>query len=286
MELPAHVTHFSQQYSIVDVNPYLELQSTVAPETSNVYNMAMIVPCYNEEKRIDLDYWANIVNATKDVNWIFVDDGSTDTTSNLLSKISNRVEVKRLQNNFGKAEALRWGFRDAMLQGAEVIGFIDADGSFDRNEVVELCRRFQQKEHWEDHNKTYMAVFMSRSHLLNAASPSVGAVRRKFGKIISKINSLIWSELPNDTQCGFKFFKSDSKLSVSMSTAFSNSWFFEIELLIRIRSLQDTPLIIKEVPLSSIRHVKGSHTGKGNLFNSLKQILNTFIMLISFRLSS
>lgn len=254
----------------------------VAPD----FQMTVIVPCYNEAKRFDLNYWEYIVGATQEIRWIFVDDGSSDHTSELLSAIPGGVKVKRLSNNLGKAEALRWGFQEAILHESEVIGFIDADQSFDRDEVVQICKKFKQKTEWTSSNQNYMAVFMSRSFLLNEVETFYGAFRKYFGTLVSKIYSAIWSELPPDTQCGFKFFISDNTLALAMSTAFANSWFFEIETMMRIRIALDNPLVIKVVPLRYWIQVEGSSTDKSNTLNSAWQIVRTFFKLISFRVKT
>lgn len=256
----------------------------MAKHMSSVFNMTMIVPCYNEEKRLDLNYWEHVVLATKDIKWIFIDDGSSDNTSELLSQIPGGVEVKRLSSNLGKAEALRLGFQDATLQDNEVIGFIDADQSFDREEVVQMCKKYRHRAEWNFSNQNYIAVFMSRNSISNDVASLGGAFRKLFGTLISKINSAIWSELPSDTQCGFKFFKVSDKLLLALHDSFSNSWFFEIEMLMRIRSIQGNPLVINVVPLKYCFHVKDSKTSKGNTLNSVWQVVNVFLKLISFRM--
>jgi glycosyltransferase involved in cell wall biosynthesis len=254
----------------------------MAQNVSSVFKMTMIVPCYNEGMRLDLNYWNHVIDATKDIKWIFVDDGSSDNTSELLSEIRGG-EVRRLTNNLGKAEALRWGFREAISQESEVLGYIDADQSFNKDEVVQMCTRFKQRTEWTSSNQNYIAVFMSRSSLLNGAASLGGTFRKLIGTLVSKINSAVWSELPSDTQCGFKFFRVNDKLLLALHDSFPNSWFFEIELLIRIRRFQDNPLVINVVPLNYCFHVKGSSTDKINTLNSVWQIVNVLLKLISFR---
>lgn len=246
--------------------------------------MTMIVPCYNEGKRLDLNYWKHIVLATKDIKWIFIDDGSSDNTSELLSQIPGGVEVKRLSSNFGKAEALKLGFLEAILRENEVIGFIDADQSFDKEEVVQMCNRYRHITEWNSSSQNYIAVFMSRKSISNDLASLGSAFRKLFGTMVSKINSAIWSELPSDTQCGFKFFLVTDNLVSALRDSFSNSWFFEIELLMRIRSIQDNPLVINVVPLQYCFHVKDSKTGKSNTLNSVWQVVTVFLKLILFRM--
>jgi len=255
-------------------------QNVISP-----FRLAMVVPCYNESKRINLDYWSYIVRATIGISWFFVDDGSSDSTYELLHKLERNagIQVLRLRQNLGKAEALRAGFRNAIEQGNDVIGFIDADGSFDREEVIEVCKRFQQKNQWNSPNHDHLAVFMSRNSLSDGVE-YLSTLRRISGLLISKINSTIWKELPTDTQCGFKFFRRNKGLYLAMSHPFSNSWFFEIELLMRIRQGSQTHLKIKEVPLRFCQHISGSNTDRTNFLNSAWQVLNVALKLIQFRL--
>jgi len=63
-------------------------------ETKTIY---MVVPCYNEEKRLNLEYWNELIDIAG-TKWIFVNDGSTDNTLNLLQGIKN-ASVISLEKN-------------------------------------------------------------------------------------------------------------------------------------------------------------------------------------------
>ena len=245
----------------------------------------MIVPCYNEAMRISLDYWNQIIKETNTIDWIFVNDGSSDDTSKLLSQIAGGLgtTVLNLPKNKGKAEALRIGFLEATARNCEIIGLIDADGSFEKQEVIVLCQKFQNKCEWNSSQQSYDAIFMSRNFLLNGVE-SVSLIRKFSGFVISRINSAVWKELPKDTQCGFKFFRFNNKSKSTILMPFSNSWFFEIEFLIRLREIKRLPLSIKEMPLKFCKHIEGSKTDKSNTMNSVQQIFSTFCKLVSFRL--
>ena len=245
----------------------------------------MIVPCYNESMRISLDYWNQIIEATDTIDWIFVNDGSSDDTPKLLSQISGglRTTVLNLPHNKGKAEALRIGFLEATAREYEIIGLIDADGSFEKQEVIALCQKFQNKHEWNSSQQSYDAIFMSRNSLLNGVE-SVSLLRKFSGFVVSSFNSAVWRELPKDTQCGFKFFNFSNTPKSTILKPFSNSWFFEIEFLIRLREIKHLPLFINEVPLNFCKHIEGSKTDKSNTLNSVQQIFSTFFKLVSFRL--
>ena len=70
----------------------------------------IIVPCYNESRRLDIIYWSSIVEDLEEIeiSFTFVDDGSKDNTLSLLDelKIFNNVDVLALKNNIGKQRKL------------------------------------------------------------------------------------------------------------------------------------------------------------------------------------
>ena len=77
----------------------------------------MVVPCFNEANRFNADYWKAIIQDTKDVKWVFVNDGSTDNTNEVLLPVSNleNVTIINLEINKGKAEAIRIVMRSILL---------------------------------------------------------------------------------------------------------------------------------------------------------------------------
>ena len=93
--------------------------------------LSIVVPCYNEECVI-LQSYQRIVNALNDVkNYyseiIFVNDGSTDNTSYLLSEIASKdknVKVIHFSRNFGHQSAVTAGIHFCR---SDVAIIIDAD---------------------------------------------------------------------------------------------------------------------------------------------------------------
>ena len=64
-----------------------------------------------------------------------------------------------------------------------------------------------------------------------------------------------WRNAPYDTQCGLKFFRVDYALVDSLSGEFQTSWFFDVELLLR---LSHGSLEVWEEPLQYWHDVQGS----------------------------
>ena len=78
----------------------------------------VVVPCFNEARRLDLAAFEGFARAQPDVRLLLVDDGSTDNTFELLEGLRERLpesfEVLRLERNSGKAEAVRRGLLRAL----------------------------------------------------------------------------------------------------------------------------------------------------------------------------
>jgi len=47
--------------------------------------LTLVVPCYNEERRLDLDAFRSFDAGTDRIGFLFVDDGSRDGTRQLLT---------------------------------------------------------------------------------------------------------------------------------------------------------------------------------------------------------
>ena len=104
-------------------------------------DISVIIPLLNEEESLqELHDWiAKVMQSNRFVyEIIFIDDGSTDTSWNVIEKLSEvNTEVKgiRFQKNFGKSQALDAGFE--MAKGAVVIT-MDADLQDNPDEIPAL----------------------------------------------------------------------------------------------------------------------------------------------------
>lgn len=91
---------------------------------------SIVVPAYNEEKTLRLFYGAVVPvfeSLREDFEIVFVNDGSTDKTQEILSELASgdkRIKVCRFSRNFGQQAALLCGLERAI--GDAVIA-MDAD---------------------------------------------------------------------------------------------------------------------------------------------------------------
>ena len=100
----------------------------------------LVVPCYNEARRLDLAAFRAFAAADPSVGFLFVNDGSTDATLARLRELEagNReaFAVLDLPRNSGKAEAVRAGLGVAFKSNAEYVGYWDADLATPLDEIA------------------------------------------------------------------------------------------------------------------------------------------------------
>jgi glycosyltransferase involved in cell wall biosynthesis len=114
--------------------------------TAQALGLSVVLPVYNEETALKplLD---GLFAALKDqaAEIIAVDDGSTDSSAEILSREAEAGKLKfiRHQKNQGYGAALKSGLRAAK---AEKVVIIDADGSYDPTDIPLLVAKSGQAE--------------------------------------------------------------------------------------------------------------------------------------------
>lgn len=220
----------------------------------------IVIPCYNEEKRIDFKAFSSLLE-DENIFLLFVDDGSTDNTFEKLLKIksscSYNADVLKLIKNKGKGEAVRLGMRKAISYGCEIVGFLDADLSTPPEEMKRLIEILRHSD--------VSVVLGSRVRLLGHTIIR-NPIRHYLGRIFATIASMILRLDVYDTQCGAKLFFVTPTLCWSLDSPFFSRWAFDIELIYRLIHPAPgiSPLNRKnflEVPLYSWVHKSDSNLG-------------------------
>jgi glycosyltransferase involved in cell wall biosynthesis len=229
----------------------------------------MIVPCYNEEFRLNLPYWNEILNTLTQVNFVFVNDGSTDETLKILSRLTQKnVQILNLPMNVGKGEAIRSGFTHVLCGPIEpsVLGFIDSDGAFHITDILSFISLVPEVFQSES---PFAGLIASRV-ALSGRNISRSWFRHYIGRLISTYLFLGWERSPYDSQCGFKLFKVDSDLIESIVVDFKTTWFFDLELILRLSALRSNAIM--EIPLNYWTEVEGSKINYKRFLGIIREI--------------
>ncbi len=116
-------------------------------DTRECYDISVVVPCYNEEENAPPLYQRLrdvLEGLGKTFEVVFVDDGSTDTTFAVLSKMhkaDRRVKIVRFRRNFGQTAALAAGFDYAV---GDVIIAIDGDLQYQPEDIPRLLEKIDE----------------------------------------------------------------------------------------------------------------------------------------------
>jgi len=105
------------------------------------------IPCYNEEESlpITLAELPRAVPGFDRVEWLIINDGSTDKTAGIAKK--NGVDhIVNFTKNQGLAKGFMAGLDACLALGADVIVNIDADNQYDAQDIPKLVKPILSKE--------------------------------------------------------------------------------------------------------------------------------------------
>jgi dolichyl-phosphate beta-glucosyltransferase len=210
--------------------------------------LSVIVPAYNEEKRIEktlLDIDSYLEKQNYDYEIIVVDNNSNDHTTDVVKNLAQTtVENARVVTETikGKGAAVKRGMIEAI---GEYSVFMDADDATPISEIEKF---------WPHLESGIEVVIGSRYQ-----DPSTVKIKQPFYRILlSRMSNILIQVvlIPHikDTQCGFKAFKSTAAKEIFKHVTIFG-WAFDMELLAIALKLSYR---IKEVPVSWEEH-GGSH---------------------------
>jgi len=223
------------------------MENTVAEKS-----FSLIVPAYNEEKRLHapLPHMFEYLRSTfRMFEVLYIDDGSNDHTyADLLEAAKQYPELRVLKHerNYGKGRAIRTGLQAAR---GEIILFSDADFSTPIEETGRLVEFLAEG---------FDIVLGSRS--VNGSNVEIhqSFLRETIGKIGNAIVQTLLLLPFHDTQCGFKIFRSDIVERI-LPFLTIDGFAFDIEILAVATALgariAEVPVTWRNVLESKVRRV-------------------------------
>jgi len=220
----------------------------------------IVVPCYNEANRLDPEAFERVLRTSDGVNFLFVDDGSTDQTARILESLIDRSSglamLHSLPNNKGKAEAVRSGVLEAFRFKPDYVGMWDADLAAPLSEIAGFVEIL-------DKMPRILIVTGARVKMMGRVIKR-SATRHYMGRLAASLISLALGRPYYDTQCGAKVFRATDLTQQLFAEPFMASWIFDVELLARLDALSrvhpdcNPSECVYELPLLEWRHKGGS----------------------------
>ncbi|HLI83956.1 MAG TPA: glycosyltransferase [Bryobacteraceae bacterium] len=189
----------------------------------------IVVPCFNEARRLRLDRFREYLRDSPDVAILFVNDGSRDETASLIRKFQAETGPQAglldSARNQGKAEAVRQGMLQALAQGVRFVGFWDADLATPLTAIPDFLELLEARPEIQ-------MVFGARVKLLGRDIER-RAVRHYLGRAFATCASIVLRLPVYDTQCGAKIFRVTNLLPGLLAEPFRSRWIFDVELIAR-----------------------------------------------------
>jgi glycosyltransferase involved in cell wall biosynthesis len=219
----------------------------------------VIVPAYNESE--NLDYVCEVLTKAKkesnyDIDYIIINDGSTDNTKELCEK--KKYPVINLVHNLGIGGAVQTGYKYALKNNYDVAIQFDGDGQHDATYIDNLAKPIIE-------NKCHMTV--GSRYVKNSTSKFKSTKLRQTGiKFLSFILKITTHQKIYDMTSGFR------AVNKSIIKLFASDYpndYPEPETLVTVIK---KGYKVKEVPvvMHERRHGKSSITPLKSIYYMLK----------------
>lgn len=240
----------------------MPIQTPLFQETMIQLKCCILIPTYNNHKTLDrvindvLAYTSNI---------IIINDGSTDTTSQILDRFQ-QIEQIQLPNNTGKGNALKIGFQKAFNLGYEFAITIDSDGQHFPEDIPAFLESLRKED-------TKNVLYIGARNMSQEDVPEGSSFGNKFS------NFWFWFETGitlTDTQCGYRLYPLNEIVKLNLITP---KFEFEIEVIVKA-AWKGT--LVKNIPVKvtydqeeRVTHFRG--------FRDFARIsvLNTWLVLVA-----
>ena len=223
--------------------------------TKNNKSIHVCIPACNEEEKVgDVVRGLNELELNLKVH--VIDDGSVDGTRESATKAGAIVVEHPV--NLGQWAALRTGFAVSLMEGADVMVSIDADGQHDPRDFCMLVEPILNGE----------ADIVIGSRFLNGDAPSMPRYRYVGIKVFNKLVQILTKKKLTDCLSGYKAY--DVSMVRKILPYLKEDQYGALEFL--VRALRHKAKVIEK----PVRMNSNSHSTKGKLrfgYNLLRTVV-------------
>ena len=180
------------------------------------------IPCYNEAKTLAIALAAlpRTIEGIDKVEWLVIDDGSTDNTAQIARE--NGVDhVIRHPHNLGLAKAFMTGLNSCLALGADIIVNTDADNQYNADDIPALVAPILRGE-------SDMVIGARPIQTIEHFSPLKKALQRLGSWVVRRFSGVNVPDAPS----GFRAF---SRRTAARLNVF-NSYTYTLETIIQAGS--------------------------------------------------
>lgn len=222
------------------------------------------IPCLNEAETLPLVFktMPKKLPGVDEVEWLIVDDGSTDNTIEVAKKLGVKHFVYH-HRNMGLARSFRDGVDYALKHGADIVVNTDGDNQYPQERIKDLVKPIVDGE--------ADIVIGDRQTDTIAHFSGFKKIMQNFGSWV--VNKAAGTNLP-DAPSGFRAYSRNSLLRLNIVTQFS----YTMETIIQAGNKR---LRIESVPIETNKKTRESRLFKNiwqHMGRSGQAILRSYIM--------
>ena len=168
-------------------------------------NISLVIPCYNEEKNVELFFeeCIKVLDKKLDVQYVFVNDGSKDNTFLEIKKVIEKNKKLNIMGinfsrNFGKEAAMLAGIKEAT---GDYIAIIDADLQQNPKYINEMTKILKD-------NPEYDCVACYQEKRIE--NKFVSLLKNAFYKVINMMSEVPFRENASD----FRMFNRNMAIAI------------------------------------------------------------------------
>lgn len=221
------------------------------------------IPCLNEEETLPLVFetMPKKLPGVDSVEWLIVDDGSTDKTIEVAKKLGVKHIVRHTRNQ-GLARSFRDGVDYALAHGADIVVNTDGDNQYPQDRIADLVKPIIDK-------KADIVIGDRQTAKIAHFSPFKKLMQR-FGSWV--VNQAGGTNLP-DAASGFRAYSRQSLFRLNIMTEFS----YCMETIIQAGHKR---LAIVSVPITTNEKTRESRLFKNiwqHMYKSGSAIVRSYI---------